>query len=90
MESRRLFVRCTMLCSSDSTKEVACKPERKQVCLAQQNIQREPWKCVFSGNVGWVRECLISFVAHTKLATAVLHMEMETYHHPETTAQCFT
>lgn len=43
-----------------------------------------------------IRECLISFVAHTKLAITILHMEMETCHQPETVVQwllnsvCFT
>lgn len=37
-----------------------------------------------------IRECLISFVAHTELATAVLHMEMETSQQPEMAVQCST
>lgn len=37
-----------------------------------------------------IRECLISFVAHTELATAVLHMEMETRQQPEMAVQSST
>lgn len=37
-----------------------------------------------------IRECLISFVAHTELATDVLHMEMETCQQPEMAVQCST